>query len=393
MQLSPIIAMASLARLPNAAIPELINRMFAGPIDANLFMNQFQLFSIFGKKEFALEMLARALEMSSVYRIDGCSKPAIRLLALMTEGDSTDNAPLDYLIEDSDIRLDLLYILPGHPLPSAIPDHDVAIVAAGESAEETLNAAQSLIGSWPRPVLNAPERIRLCARDSLWLNLRSIQNLVAPTTLRVKRQALARIAAQKATLASLSEPSLFDYPITVRPQGSQSGRGLARIENCAQLAAYLDAASGDDFFVSAYIDYRSADGHYRKARIALIDGQPFVCHLAIGDDWIVHYNSAGMMDDAAKREEEALFMQRFDEDFALRHAKALRSIADRLGLDYVVLDCWETPSGELLVFEADNRGWVHATDPVDIFPYKQEPMKKLFAAFRAMLDRAMNHKD
>jgi hypothetical protein len=59
-----------------------------------------------------------------------------------------------------------------------------------------------------------------------------------------------------------------------------------------------------------------------------------------------------------------------------------------LKLDYVVIDCAQAPDGKLLVFEADNRGWVHATDPVDLFRYKQEPMQRVFTAFRAMLIKA-----
>lgn len=54
-------------------------------------------------------------------------------------------------------------------------------------------------------------------------------------------------------------------------------------------------------------------------------------------------------------------------------------------MDYAVIDCAETPDGSLLVFEIDNVGWVHATDPVVTFPYKQAQMDKVFAAFRAML--------
>jgi hypothetical protein len=88
---------------------------------------------------------------------------------------------------------------------------------------------------------------------------------------------------------------------------------------------------------------------------------------------------------ADKRAEEARFMHDFDTGFAVRHGAALRLIAERLALDYVVIDCAEMADGKLLVFEADNRGWVHATDPVDVFPYKQASMRKVFAAFRAML--------
>ena len=99
----------------------------------------------------------------------------------------------------------------------------------------------------------------------------------------------------------------------------------------------------------------------------------------------MHYKTADMIESKLKREEEAIFMKNFDAEFAFRHSEALTSISDRLGLDYAVIDCTETSNEDLLVFEIDNVGWVHATDPVDIFPYKQIQMNKVFSAFQAML--------
>ena len=52
------------------------------------------------------------------------------------------------------------------------------------------------------------------------------------------------------------------------------------------------------------------------------------------------------------------------------------------------MDCGENADGELLIFEVDTSMIVHAIDPVDIFPYKQVQMRKVFDAFRAMLVRA-----
>lgn len=389
MALKPILSMAALARMPAAEFPGLIAKMLSLPVDADLFMSQSHLFSVVGNQDFALEMQARALEMSAVYRIEGAKKPAIRLLALMGAGDQSVNTPLDYLVENSDIQLELLYILPVHPLTATITEHDVAIVALGESDQSrpALELIDRLTEHWQRPVLNPAKHILRNSRDGVYQQLKDIPGLLIPPTLRVSRAELESAARR--------EPEAYKifggtYPVTVRPLVSRGGRGLASIANAAQLAAYLDASDDEEFFVSFYIDYRSKDGLYRKSRIALIDGIPYICHLAISDNWIVHYGSAGMMDSATKREEESRFMRDFDTDFGKRHQEALRSIAEKLALDYVVIDCAETMGGDLLVFEADNRGWVHATDPVDLFPYKQAPMKKAFAAFRAMLFKAMN---
>jgi len=137
--------------------------------------------------------------------------------------------------------------------------------------------------------------------------------------------------------------------------------------------------------VSDFVDCAGADGLYRKLRIALIDGRPYICHLAISAHWIVHYLPAGMEASADKRAEEAALMQGFDTGFAARHQQALQGIATGLGLDYVVIDCAQTRDGRLLLFEADIRGWIHATDPPALFPYKPAVMQRAFDAFRAML--------
>lgn len=383
--LAPVVAMAAIERMKCSEIPALLARMLASSDGARLYMNQYQLFTIAGNPDFALEMQAKALEIETLYRIEGTDKPAIRLLALMGSGDTTDNTPLDYLIENSDIRLDLLYVLPGQPLPGVIPDHDVAIIALGISDKNraTLEWMETLTASWPRPLLNVPGRIMRCARDGVYQLLKSIPGLVITPTLRTSRQALMQVAAAQMPIAEAYAG--IDYPVTLRPMDTQSGIGLCRIDHAQALAAYLETYSEAEFYLSSYIDYRSPDGLFRKARIALIAGQPYICHLGISDDWIVHYKSAGMRENADRRAEEEHFMAHFDTGFAQRHGEALRGIAERSGLDYVVIDCAETQSGALLVFEIDNRGWVHATDHGDIFQYKQNHMKNLFAAFRAML--------
>ncbi|MDD5295942.1 MAG: hypothetical protein PHU46_03420 [Rhodocyclaceae bacterium] len=173
--------------------------------------------------------------------------------------------------------------------------------------------------------------------------------------------------------------------MTIRPVDTQGGEGLVRLDAVADLEAYLSACPDTEFYVAQYVDYRGMDGLFRKLRVALVDGRPYVCHLAISDAWMVHYVSAAMQQYPARRDEEAVMMANFDLDFGSRHGAAFDAIADRLGLDYVVLDCGEMPDGRLLLFEVDTCGWIHATDSVALFPYKRSVMEKAFQAFRAML--------
>ena len=194
---------------------------------------------------------------------------------------------------------------------------------------------------------------------------------------------LAQISGGDTTIEATLSGSTF--PIIARPIGSHAGDGLSKLDNAAAVAVYLEGRSEAEFYISPFVDYRSADGLFRKYRIALIDGRPYASHMAISQHWMVHYLNAGMTDSAAKRAEEAGFMEAFDNAFAVKHASALRAIAERVGLEYFAVDCGETPDGRLLLFEADVAMIVHAMDPPDMFPYKAPQMRKVFDAFHAML--------
>jgi len=78
--------------------------------------------------------------------------------------------------------------------------------------------------------------------------------------------------------------------------------------------------------------------------------------------------------------------QGYEVDTAYGGRAALERMAKLIGLDYFGIDCGETPDGKLLVFEADTAMLVHDMDPPDLYPYKPAQMRKLFDAFRAMLE-------
>jgi len=65
------------------------------------------------------------------------------------------------------------------------------------------------------------------------------------------------------------------------------------------------------------------------------------------------------------------------------------ALAAAFGLDYVALDCAEDRQGRLLVFEADTAMIVHDMDPPALYPYKRPAMRKLFAAFQALIAAAV----
>ena len=351
------------------------------PDDANLWMNLSQAMLCLGQREMGLAVQAQALAMRRIYDLPAAQQPArLRLLMLMVAGDLSANTPLDCLLEDSDIDLVFYYVSPGDPLASPIPKHDALLVGISEDDDnrELLIALESLLQGWPVPVINAPQHIPSVGREAASTLLGDAPGVLIPPTLRASRAQLQAIAGGEAHLSGLFPGC--DFPVILRPVGSHGGHGLDRIVDSASLADYLAIVDAPDFFLSRFIDYRSADGFYRKMRVALIDGVPFACHMGVSKHWMIHYLNAGMYEEEWKRQDEAAFMAGFD-DFAQRHKAALQAIAERCQLDYLCIDCAQTADGHLLVFEIDHAMVVHAMDTEAMFPYKQHHMQKVKNAF------------
>ena len=367
---------------------ELVGRATADPDDTNAFMDLAIIMHLDLAPDVALDLQAQALQIRQRYILPAEGKETIRLLALMAPGELMANAPLEFLVQDSDITLEMLYVSPDLPVPSVLPEHDVLFVAVNESDANRpiLELIATLLESSSRPVLNAPQSIAALSRAGSWALLRSAPGIVMPASVRVERRVLEQIGSERLALGDVLDDGGF--PVIVRPLDSHAGRGLRKLDNPAAVSDYLQTIIDSEFYVSPFIDYCSDDGLFRKYRIVLIDGRPYACHMALSTKWMVHYLNAGMADSAVKRAEEAQWMASFDQDFARRHAQALRAIAERVQLDYLVIDCAETDAGELLVFEIDSGAVVHAMDPVEVFPYKAPQMRKIFAAFRELLLKA-----
>jgi hypothetical protein len=368
---------------------QLIGRLADGTASAGEGLDLSLIAQLLGDKQAGLAIQAEVLAAHQLYR-SPCSseQPKLRVLALAAAIDMGGNTPIEFLLENSAIELQTLYVVSGVGLPAPLPEHDVAIVIASDSEEcvEALRKIDAMAPRWPRPLLNPPRCVRHLDRDKLHGLLRGVGGLEIPATLSVTRAELSSIAQSQAGISSVAAEMKF--PIIARPRGSHAGKGLARLDDAAAVARYLAEHAEQEFFVSRFVDYSSADGLFRKYRIVFIGGKPYACHMAIADRWDIWYLNAGMTFSAEKRGEEERFMRDFDGDFALRHNGALAAVASRVGLDYFTIDCAENRNGELLIFEADNTAVVHNMDSPDVFPYKPPQMRKIFDAFAAMLVRA-----
>ena len=154
--------------------------------------------------------------------------------------------------------------------------------------------------------------------------------------------------------------------------------------------AALAAIEADgDLYATAFHDYRSPDGYWRKYRVIFVDRRPYPYHLAADlRDWMVHHGTADMTADAARRAEEQRFLDDPEAALGVRATAAIGEIGRGLDLDYAGVDFSVLGDGRVLVFEANATMLVHPEDPDGVFAYKNGTVAAIVAAFDAMLMRA-----
>ncbi len=368
---------------------QMLQQLAVDEHNPELLMNLSIAMQCLNHKTLGMEFQSAALALAQTYTLPARLQPSrIRLLMLATRGSLQANTPLDCLLEGSDVELMVHFVTAGDDMLADVPEHDLLFVGIAESDANRglLQTLGAQLQAWPRPVLNAPEHLAATSRDRASRLLQGIPHLLVPINHRVSRAQLLDLTAGSNTLSHIA-PDLA-YPVIVRPLGSQAGADLRKLDSAADLGLYLAEVGEEDFFLAQFVDYSDAREQFRKIRIAFIDGEPFVGHMAMSSNWMIHYVNAGMYEDHDKRREEAGFMAQFA-DFVQRHKASLHAISERMKLEYLVMDCAETRSGDLLLFEIDHVGVVHAMDVETLFPYKNAHIQKAQTAFRQMLRRRM----
>ena len=394
---SPLLGVAALTTLAfrgddfGELIAGLVERINQHVDDAAAWMDLAIIHFLMHESEQAETFQQQAMALRQRYRQAFAPEAVtLRMLAVMGPGGMMDNLPLEFLLADGSIAMDMQWVRPGAVQLDNLDDYDLIFVAVGESDRNAPLLAElaEALRDCPLPVLNRPEHVMQTTREGAAQLLQDLPGVVMPPSVRVTRAQLQALAAAEEATAQLRAmlPGA-DFPVIVRPVESHAGHGLLKVDQAADLLDYLAQQAEPLFYISPFIDYASADGQFRKYRVALIEGEPYLCHLAISSHWMVHYLNADMVGDAVKCAEEAACMADFAQGFGGQHAAAFAAIAEAMQLEYLILDCAESRDGRLLVFEVDTSAIVHAMDPEDIFPYKKLQMQKIFRAFQAMLQR------
>ena len=276
----------------------LVARVNENPDDAGALIDLSTIALVQGRPNDRVSLQEMALKVQRVYRQQpvGDAPGSLRVLAFLSPGVLMDNMPVEFMLEHSNVSLDMVYLVPGLPLPDHLPPHDVALVCVSELRENQalLRELSSLLASWPRPVVNRPDRIARLTRVGTWEMLRSVPEIIIPVQVQVEASRLKQIAQGEVAIESVFDGRGF--PMIARPVDSHAGEGLAKLSSRAEVIEYLRDRRENEFCIAPFIDYRSNDGLFRKYRIALIDGHPYAVHMAVSQHWMVHYLNADMKD-------------------------------------------------------------------------------------------------
>ncbi len=296
------------------------------------------------------------------------------VLMLVASDSWSAHIPLDLVVDHDRTALHRLYVAEPPQHDEHLPHYDIIFTAMRESdaARTAQQAAGAFIAGQDRPALNDPTRLPPIARGALGTTLAQIDGIVVAPARRIPAYELQ------------TAPPLA-FPFLIRPPDTHAGKGLARLDDAAQLAAYLKGSLAATYDCTAFVEYRSADGWYRKYRVMLIDGIPYAYHLAISETWMVHYQTSATHEHAWMRAEEERFVDDPRSVFP-DWDRVFGALAHAIGLDYVGVDCALLADGRVLIFEADAAMLVHALDEGPESAYKRRSLDRIIAGIEQLID-------
>src|ERR1700686_2823935 len=304
-----------------------------------------------GESEAAEAAYVRAAQLQPLIRRPAAKYPAdFRALALFAP--FAGNLPTGYLFKACPYDTDTLALMASGEYDVELLRQNVQVVvnliSDADQADELLSLAADLVGRLDRPIVNDPRKIERTTRDAVPRLLGGIPGCRIPKGLRQK-----------------------------------AGDELEKIGCPVELGAFLAQHADTDRYFIEYVDYRSADGYFRKYRFIFVDGQILPSHLAIADGWKVHHDSTDMAEHPWMQREEEAFLNDPATVFNSGHYRALREIRRRIGLEFFGIDCGLDRAGNLVVFEVNASMLVHEQN--EDFPYKAPFVLRIKLAFDEML--------
>ena len=229
-----------------------------------------------------------------------------------------------------------------------------------------------LLKDYPGRVINHPEKVLKTSREQVALRLAGIPGLIVPPTVRLTSH-------KPAIILKTLEKAGIRFPAILRSAGSHMGQMIGVFDSAEALAA---AVSGrHDHVVTSFVDFRNADGLYRKYRVFAIGGNMILRHYLISDGWNIH---ASAREDFMLPRPDLLAEEehKMKAGLPVPVVEVLWQIVQRMDLDFFGIDFGVTDDGNVVLFEAN------AT--MNFFPIPTEPQFAYLKALLAPASHAMN---
>jgi hypothetical protein len=253
-----------------------------------------------------------------------------------------------YLLNNPQYRVCLLFIeainakdIEGFDcIINAISDSDLYLAQ--------MQTLQSLLSNTTKPIINHPSYSQLSSRDYIYNQNPQVPQLVVPKVVRVNLQ-----SDNKQALLSIIAQHQFQYPLLIRPVGTQNGKEFTFLNDESDINNYV--INTGDYYITQYHEFKSSDGYYRKYRCWCIGDNFLLAHLLMSDNWNVHGNArfSTMINNPWTLIEEEDFLSNglgYYEGLIINIMRELKAI---IKLDYFGVDFGLNQNGEFILFEAN----------------------------------------
>lgn len=276
----------------------------------------------------------------------GAGAPVRVLLVTTATG---GNIPVQHLLADRTFEVATI-VVEADPQMSAFPPHGVIFNVVGEAdrSARALAIVEQTTARSGASVVNDPAHVRATGRLENARRLAGVEGVVVPAIARLPRGELCAAGG-----AALVERHGFGWPLLLRSPGYHTGEHFVMVERAEDLPPAAASLPGSELFAIAYAETRGADGRWRKYRAMIVDGELYPLHLAISAQWKVHYFSAETTANDAHLAEERTFLEDMPGVLGAPAMRALRGVAEALGLDYAGIDFALDGAGRVVVFEAN----------------------------------------
>ncbi len=303
--------------------------------------------------------------------------------ALLLDSPVATSTPIDYLTNQSSYDRHLYYLIPDTYVDvdylRAHADVIINLFTDADSDQDVLPLALDIVERLKLPTVNHPRKVMETDRARVAERLTAIPDLHIPKTLRFQGLTL---------ISSVTDQNLEGYtlPVLVRLADCHGGDDFIKCNDWQSLIELVSLRPDAYYYLTQYVDYRSADGYFRKYRLISLNDELLPYHLAIHDDWMVHHFRTDMSNQAWMRQEEESFLKAPQQIFNLVQLKALRTAATVIGLDFCGIDCAISSEGKVIVFEMNATMRVH-DEKTELYAYKNPYIAEIKTAFDLMLAR------